>query len=94
MPEHDPTPRPSAQAAEAWIRYKALMSWMALAAIVSIVLALAYLYFSGVGMHIHMIIATAAGVGLSVLLGTGLMGLVYFSSHSGIDDDAGGGTHQ
>jgi hypothetical protein len=37
------------------------------------------------------VIATVAGVGLSVLLGTGLMGLVYFSSHSGHDDEVGRG---
>ena len=33
-----------------------------------------------------MIIATIAGVGFSVLLGTGLMGLVYFSNNSGHDE--------
>jgi hypothetical protein len=91
MPRHDPIPPSRAQAEQAWIRYKALMSWMALAAIVAVILALVYLYVSGVGMHVHMIIATAAGVGLSVLLGTGLMGLVYFSSHSGHDEQVGRG---
>jgi hypothetical protein len=35
-----------------------------------------------------MAIATVAGVGFSVLLGTGLMGLVYFSNHSGHDEGA------
>jgi hypothetical protein len=39
-----------------------------------------------------MLIATIAGVGLSVLLGTALMGLVYFSNNSGHDDDAHRGT--
>ena len=64
---------------------------MALAAIVAVLLALAYLFISGIEFGIHMVIATAAGVGLSVLLGTALMGLVYFSSHSGIDDEAARG---
>jgi ABC-type multidrug transport system fused ATPase/permease subunit len=91
MPKHDPTPPSREQTAQAWARYKALMSWMALAAIVAVILALAYLYFSGLDMRIHMVIATAAGVGLSVLLGTALMGLVYFSSHSGHDDQIGRG---
>ena len=91
MPSHDPTPPSREQTALAWARYKALMSWMALASIVAVLLALAYLYFSGLHMRVHMIIATAAGVGLSVLLGTGLMGLVYFSSHSGHDEHVGRG---
>ena len=91
MPRHDPTPPSREQAILAWARYKALMSWMALAAIVAVLLAIAYLYFSGVDLRLHMVIATAAGVGLSVLLGTGLMGLVYFSSHSGHDENVGRG---
>ncbi len=88
MPKHDPVPPSLQRTAEAWARYKALMSWMALAAAVAVVLALAYLFLTGVPIRIHLIIATVAGVGLSVLLGTGLMGLVYFSNHSGHDDAA------
>ena len=88
MPKHDPIPPSLERTAQAWARYKALMSWMALAAGVAVLLALIYLYFTGVEMRIHMIIATVAGVGFSVLLGTGLMGLVYFSSHSGHDEGA------
>jgi hypothetical protein len=38
--------------------------------------------------HVHMLIATALGVGLSVLLGTALMSLVFLSSSSGHDDAA------
>jgi hypothetical protein len=60
---------------------------MALAAIVAVVLALGYLWLSGVNFTIHVAIATAAGVGFSVLLGTALMGLIYFSSHSGHDEE-------
>jgi ABC-type Fe3+-siderophore transport system permease subunit len=91
MPRHDPTPPSLERTAEAWRRYKALMSWMALAAFVAALLAVFYLYMSGTEIRIHMIIATVAGVGLSVLLGTGLMGLVYFSSHSGHDEEVGRG---
>jgi hypothetical protein len=86
MPRHDHLP--DVARAQAWRRYKALMSWMALAAIVAVVLALIYLWVAGVSFSIHVAIATAAGVGLSVLLGTALMGLVYFSSHSGHDEGA------
>ena len=91
MPEHDQIPPSLERTAQAWARYKALMTWMALAALVSVLLAVAYLYLSGAEVRLHMVIATIAGVGVSVLLGTGLMGLVYFSSHSGHDDQTGRG---
>jgi hypothetical protein len=95
MPRHDPVPpRLSAadyeRAASAWARYKAMMKWMALAAFVSVLLALIYLKSSGEPVPIHMAIATIAGVGFSVLLGTALMGLVFLSNNSGHDDAAGG----
>jgi hypothetical protein len=87
MPRPDPIPDRQRTAA-AWLRYKALMSWMALAAIVAVLLAFLYLWLAGVSITIHIAIATAAGVGFSVLLGTALMGLIYFSSHSGHDEEA------
>jgi hypothetical protein len=40
------------------------------------------------GLHVHMLVATALGVGLTVLLGTGLMTLVFLSSSSGHDERA------
>jgi uncharacterized membrane protein len=44
--------------------------------------------------HIHMLIATALGVGLMVLLGTALMTLTFLSSSSGHDDQAASTTHE
>ena len=38
--------------------------------------------------HVHMLIATALGVGLSVLLGIALMTLVFLSNRVGHDADA------
>jgi hypothetical protein len=38
--------------------------------------------------HIHMLIATALGIGLTVLVGTGLMTLVFISNSSGHDEAA------
>ena len=38
--------------------------------------------------HVHMLIATALGVSFMVLLGSGLMTLVFLSSSSGHDDAA------
>gem|GEM_PF-1108840 len=79
------------RAASAWARYKAMMKWMALAAFTSVLLALIYLKSEGGPVPIHMVIATIAGVGLSVLVGTALMGLVFLSNSSGHDDEAAKG---
>ncbi len=61
---------------------------MAVVAVVAVLLALIYLKSSGREVPIHMAIATIAGVGFSVLLGTALMGLVFLSNRSGHDDSA------
>lgn len=90
MPRHDPTPPTANRRALAWRRYRRLMAWMAAAAGVAVVLATLYLWWSGGPLPLPMIIATVAGVGFSVLLGTGLMGLVFLSNNSGYDDDATG----
>ena len=95
MPHHDPAPRRSPahidRAASAWQRYRSLMKWMVLAAAVAVVAALIYLKASGGPVPLHMVIATIAGVGFSVLLGTALMGLVFLSNSSGHDETARGG---
>ena len=78
------------RAAGAWARYRRMMKWMLLAAAVAVLAALAWLRSEGEEMPIHMVIATIAGVGLSVLVGTGLMGLVFLSNSSGHDDAASG----
>ena len=91
MPRPDPVPPPIEEAALAWKRYRSMMKWMALASVVAVILALVFLAAGGQQMSIHVVIATAAGVGLSVLLGTALMGLVFLSNRTGADDDAAGG---
>ena len=92
MPRHDPIPRQpktnEAQAADAWTHYRRMMKWMALAAAVTVALSLLYLWLSGGPMPLHMVIATILGVGLTVLVGTALMGLIFVSSRAGHDDDA------
>ena len=71
----------------AWARYRRLMRGMALVSLVAVLGALAWLRFTlGDQLGLHMIIATAAGVGLSVMLGAALMGLVFLSSGSGHDE--------
>ena len=99
MPSHDPTPprrRPPdyERVAAAWARYRRIMKWMVLVAIVAVLLSLIYLQSFGDPVPVQMMIATIAGVGLTVLVGTGLMGLVFLSDRAGYDDEAGGGeTH-
>jgi hypothetical protein len=44
--------------------------------------------------HASLIIATALGIGLTVLLGTGLMTLIFISSSSGHDEQATPRIHQ
>ena len=63
---------------------------MVAVAALAVLLALLYLKSTGQPMPLHMVVATIAGVGLSVLLGTGLMGLVFLSNSSGHDDAASG----
>jgi hypothetical protein len=64
------------------------MRWMALAAILAAATAVYFVTRGESGMHIHMIIATALGAGLSVMLGAALMSLTFLSSGSGHDEEA------
>ena len=72
----------------AWARYRQTMKWMALAAVVTVLLALIWLKSFGEPVPLHMTIATILGVGLSMLVGTGLMGLIFLSDRSGMDEEA------
>jgi peptidoglycan/LPS O-acetylase OafA/YrhL len=88
MPHHDPIPPKPEEPALAWSRYRRMMKWMALAAAVAAALAVAYLEATSDSMPWQMVLATIAGVGLSVLLGTALMGLVFLSDRTGHDQGA------
>ena len=71
----------------AWARFRKLMRVMTLLATVAVVIALVAMRLKhGPGMPIHMYIAVAGGIGLSVLLTAALMGLVFLSSGSGHDE--------
>lgn len=85
MPEPDPAFPGIERTALAWARYKRLMRRLAAAAGVAVLLSLIYLKGSGQPVPFQMMIATIAAVGFAVLLGTALMGLVYFSNKSGHD---------
>jgi len=61
---------------------------MALVSLLAAIVAVAIVAAGDSGFHIHMLIATALGVFFTVLLGTGLMSLVFLSNSSGHDDQA------
>ena len=68
--------------------FRRIMRWLALFAVAVAALAVAIVAHGDSGLHIHMLIATALGVGLTVLLATALMTLAFLSSKSGHDDRA------
>ncbi len=82
-PRPDPLPPHSMM-----VRFRRIMKWMALVAIVVAGLAVLLVAIGDDHVHIHMLIATALGVGLSVLLGTALMTLVFLSNRHGHDAEA------
>jgi uncharacterized SAM-binding protein YcdF (DUF218 family) len=87
MPEPDPIPSPRHSMMQRFWRIFRLL------AVLSIVIAgiAVALVTAGAGeVHASLIIATALGVGLIVLLGSGLMVLMFLSSQSGHDEAAGG----
>ena len=74
-------------AARAWARYRWIMRWVVGAAVLSVAAALIFLWADGAPLTVPVIIATTAGVALTVLLGGALMGLVFLSSGTGHDED-------
>lgn len=75
-------------AARAWARFRWIMRWVIVAAILSVAASIFYLWADGSPFTVAIIVATIAGVSLSVLLGGGLMGLIFMSAGSGHDEDA------
>lgn len=64
------------------------MRWMALVALLAAGTAVLFVARGEPELKIHMLIATALGAGLSVLLGSALMTLAFLSSGSGHDAEA------
>ena len=69
-------------------RFRRIMKWMALFSITIAAIAVLLVSRGQEGFHIHMMIATALGAGLSVLLAGALMSLVFLSNASGHDEEA------
>ncbi len=70
----------------AWRRYWMLMRWMGGFTLFCVIAVLGYLYWQHGLVSIHLYIATAGGVAVSLMLAAALMGLVFLSSGSGHDE--------
>lgn len=85
MPRPDPIP---SLRHSTWARFRRIMRWMSLVALITAGLAVYFVARGDSELKIHMLIATALGAGLSVLLGAALMTLAFLSSGSGHDEEA------
>jgi hypothetical protein len=81
----DPLDHPP-YAAFAWARYRRLLKWMAVVALACATGADAVLWWWVGPLPTHVLIATALGVGCTVLLAAALMGLMFLSSGTGHDE--------
>jgi len=86
----EPDPK-SSRGAGTLRRFRQAMRWLALFAILVAGAAVALVARGDEGAHLHMMIATALGAGLTVLLAGALMTLAFLSSSGGHDEDAAGG---
>lgn len=85
MVKKSPLDDPEA-AAHAWARYRQIMKILMAVTIVTVLIAVGILYaFNGM-ISVHYYIAAALGISFTMLLGGGLMGLVFLSNGSGHDE--------
>lgn len=66
--------------------FRRMMAWIVVIAVLMVIGALVFAA-SQTPLTVHLVIATILGVFFSVLLGTGLFALAFFSSKSGHDDN-------
>jgi uncharacterized membrane protein YjjP (DUF1212 family) len=85
MPRPDPLPSPRLSLLR---RFRRIMKWLAFFAIAVAAIAVLLVARGDTGVHVHMMIATALGAGLSVLLAGALMSLMFLSADSGHDEQA------
>jgi hypothetical protein len=91
MPRPDAVPSPRYSLMK---RFWRIFRLLALLAIAIAAIAVVLVARGDRTVHIHMLIATALGVGLTVLLGTALMTLSFLSSSSGHDEQASSNIHK
>jgi len=74
------------RAAFAWARFRRIMRLMGAITAAVVVAALLYLWLTVGDVPIHFYIATALGIGASMMLMSALMGLVFMSNGTGHDE--------
>ena len=92
-PEPSPDPLPSSRHSML-ARFTRIMKWLALVSVFVAGIAVLLVASGDSGAHLHMMIATALGAGLTVLLAGALMTLAFLSSSSGHDDVAKGSSRK
>lgn len=74
------------KAAHAWARYRRIMRLLMIATVFTVGFAIAILFAYNGMISVHFYIAVALGISLTMLLGGGLMGLVFLSNGTGHDE--------
>lgn len=72
-------------AAHAWARYRRIMRILLSVTIATVLIAVALLFAFNGAISVHFYIAVALGIAFTMLLGGGLMGLVFLSNGTGHD---------
>ena len=73
-------------AAYAWARYRQIMKLLLAITIAVVVVAVGLLFAYNGAISVHFYIAVALGIAFTMLLGGGLMGLVFLSNGTGHDE--------
>ncbi len=68
-------------------RFKQLLGLMLILTLVVLAMAFAWLASTGTPLTVHFVIAVTIAVIGSLMLAAALMGLVFFSNASGVDED-------
>jgi hypothetical protein len=84
MPRPDPLPSPRNSTVRAFL---GILKWLGLLSVVIAAIAVFLVTRGDKTVDASFLIAVALGVGLTVLLGTGLMVLTFLSSRSGHDEE-------
>src|SRR5689334_11926064 len=87
VPQPDPVPSLRGSTLH---RFGRIFRLLALLSVVIAIIAVVLVARGDPTTHVHMLIATGLGCGLTFLLGTSLMTLAFLSSSSGHDDQAAG----
>jgi hypothetical protein len=91
VPTPDPVPSPRHSLMH---RFSRIFRLLVLLSVVIAAIAVVLVTRGAGEVHASLIIATAAGIGFTVLLGTSLMTLAFLSAESGHDDAAAPKVHE